>query len=91
MHLSDKDKHWLTVKGMGGGGAVIVQTTSKQAGGVILISDEVDFIPKLVRRDNDGSLHMNTENNPSRQNNNPFFSFFKNSFIHMCWFLIPFS
>jgi hypothetical protein len=54
MYLSDKDKHWLRVKGVVGlcvAGEEIFQANGrlKQAGVVILISNEVDFRPKLEK------------------------------------------
>jgi exonuclease III len=51
-HLTDRNKHCLRVKGW----KKIYQTNSlqKQAEVAILISDKVDFKPKLVRRDKEG-------------------------------------
>jgi hypothetical protein len=48
-HLTDRNKHCLRVKGW----KKIYQANGpqKQAGVAILISDKVDFKPKLVRRD----------------------------------------
>jgi exonuclease III len=51
-HLIDRNKHWLRVKVWN----KIYQANGppKQAGVAILISDKVDFKPKLVRRDKEG-------------------------------------
>jgi hypothetical protein len=49
MHLTDKDKYWLRVKGW----KRIFQANGpqKHTGIAILISDNTDFKPKLCRRD----------------------------------------
>uniref|UniRef100_A0A9L0SZT5 exodeoxyribonuclease III n=1 Tax=Equus caballus TaxID=9796 RepID=A0A9L0SZT5_HORSE len=55
-HLSHKDKHRLRVKGW----KIILQANSKRkkAGVAILISDQVDFKAKQVKRDKEGQLIM---------------------------------
>ena len=51
-HLSDKDSHYLRVKGW----KTIFQANGpkKQAGVAILISDKIDFQPKVVKKDKEG-------------------------------------
>ena len=51
-HLIEKDTHRLKVKGWGK--TYHAHGLSKKAGVSILISDNVDFKPKLVRRDKEG-------------------------------------
>ena len=48
-HLSVKDKHYLRVKGW----KTILQANGlrKQAGVAILISDKIDFQPKVIKKD----------------------------------------
>jgi exonuclease III len=57
-HLTDRNKHCLKVKGW----KKIYQDNGppKQAGVAILISDKVDFKPKLVRRDKEGHFILIT-------------------------------
>jgi exonuclease III len=52
MHLSVKDKHYLRVKGW----KTIFQANGpkKQAGVAILISDRIDFQPKVIKKDKEG-------------------------------------
>jgi exonuclease III len=52
MYLSVKDRHYLRVKGW----KTIFQANSpkKQAGVAILISDKVDFQPKVTKKDKEG-------------------------------------
>jgi hypothetical protein len=52
MHLSDKDRHYLSVKGW----KTIFQAngSKKQAGVVILISNKIDFQPKVIKKDKEG-------------------------------------
>jgi exonuclease III len=52
IHLIDRNKHWLTVKGW----KKIYQANGprKQAGVAILISDKVVFKPTLIKRDKEG-------------------------------------
>ena len=51
-HLSVKDRHYLRVKGW----KTIFQENGphKQAGVAILISDEIDFQPKVIKKDKEG-------------------------------------
>ena len=51
-HLSVKDKHYLRVKGW----KTILQANGlrKQAGVAILISDKIDFQPKVIKRESEG-------------------------------------
>jgi hypothetical protein len=44
-------------------------SAQKQAGIVILIHDNTDFKPKLIKRQKE-SLHTDKESNPSREYNN---------------------
>ena len=48
MHLSDKDRHYLRVKGW----KIIFQANGpkKQAGIAILISNKIDFQPKVMKK-----------------------------------------
>ena len=49
MHLSDKDRHYLRVKGW----KTIFQANGpkKQAGVAILISNKINFQPKVIKKD----------------------------------------
>jgi hypothetical protein len=51
-HLSDKDRHYLRVKGW----KTIFQTNGlkKQAGVAILISNKINFQPKVIKKDKEG-------------------------------------
>jgi hypothetical protein len=51
-HLSDKDRHHLRVKGW----KTIFQANSpkKQAGVAILISNKINFQPKVIKKDKEG-------------------------------------
>jgi exonuclease III len=51
-HLSDKDRHYLRVKGW----KKIFQADGpkKQAGIAILISNKIDFQPKVIKQDGEG-------------------------------------
>ena len=51
-HLSVKDKHYLRVKGW----KTTLQANGlgKRAGVAILISDKIDFQPKVIKRDTEG-------------------------------------
>ena len=51
-HLRVKDKHYLRVKGW----KTILQANGlrKQAGIAILLSDKIDFQPKVIKRDSEG-------------------------------------
>jgi exonuclease III len=53
-HFTEKNKHWLRVKGW----KKVFQANGsyKQSGVAILISDKVDFKLKSIRRDNEGHL-----------------------------------
>jgi hypothetical protein len=56
MHLSDKDRHYLRVKGW----KTIFQVNvpKKQAGVVILISIKIHFQTKVIKKDKEGqTLH----------------------------------
>jgi hypothetical protein len=71
IQLSDKDKHWLRVNEVGGGG--VGDLPSKwmpKAGRTSYTHIWWSGLQTKISRDNDGSLHMNTEKNPSRENNN---------------------
>ena len=52
MHLSVKDKHYLRVKGW----KTVFQANGprKQAGVAILISNKIDFQPKVIKKDTEG-------------------------------------
>ena len=52
IHLSVKDKHYLRVKGWKN----ILQANGprKQAGVAILISNKIDFQPKVIKKDTEG-------------------------------------
>ena len=52
MHLSDKDRHYLRVKGW----KTIFQANGpkKQAGVAILISNKINFQPKVIKKDKEG-------------------------------------
>ena len=52
MHLSDKDRYYLREKGW----ETIFQANGpkKQAGVVILISNKIEFQPKLLKTDKEG-------------------------------------
>ena len=52
IHLRDKDRHYLRVKGW----KIIFQAngTKKQAGVAILITNKVDFQPKVIKEDKEG-------------------------------------
>ena len=52
MHLSDKDRHYLRIKGW----KTIFQAngSKKQAGVAILISNKIDFKPKVNKKDKVG-------------------------------------
>jgi hypothetical protein len=66
-HLTDRNKHWLKLKGW----EKIFQAngTPKQAEGAILISNKVDFKPTNRKRQR-RSLHTNRRDNTSKGNNN---------------------
>ena len=51
-HLRDKDRHYLRVKGW----KTIFQANGpkKQAGVAILISNKIDFQPKVIKKDKEG-------------------------------------
>jgi exonuclease III len=53
MHLSDKDRHYLRVKGW----KTIFQANGpkKQAGVAILISNKINFQPKVIKKDKNTS------------------------------------
>ena len=52
IYFSIKDKHYLRIKGW----KIILQANGlrKQAGVAILISDKIDFQPKVIKRDMEG-------------------------------------
>jgi exonuclease III len=54
IHLSDKDRHYLRVKGW----KTIFQANGqkKQAGVDILLSNKINFIPKVIKKDKEGHL-----------------------------------
>jgi exonuclease III len=51
-HHSDKDRHYLRVKGW----KTIFQAngSKKQAGVAILISNKIDILPKVIKKDKEG-------------------------------------
>jgi exonuclease III len=51
-HLRDKDRHYLRIKGW----KTIYQANGpkKQAGVAILISNKIDFQPKVIKKDKEG-------------------------------------
>ena len=51
-HLREKDRHYLTMKG----GKQFFQANGlkKQAGVAILISNKIDFQPKVIKKDKEG-------------------------------------
>jgi exonuclease III len=53
-HLRDKDRHYLRVKGW----KIIFQANGpkKQAGVAILISNKIDFQPKIIKKDKEGNF-----------------------------------
>ena len=56
MYLSDKERHYLRVKGW----KTILQVNGlkKQAGVAILISNKIEFQPKVIKKDKEGqALH----------------------------------
>ena len=54
-HLRDKDRHYLRVKGC----KTIFQANglNKQGGVAILISNKIDFQPKVIKKRQGGALH----------------------------------
>jgi exonuclease III len=54
MHLSDKDRHYLRVKGWKA--VSRANGPKKQAGVAILISNKMDFQPKVITKDQEGHL-----------------------------------
>ena len=52
MYLSDKDRHYLRVKGW----KAIFQANGpkKETGGAILILNKIDFQPKVIKKDKEG-------------------------------------
>jgi exonuclease III len=55
IHLREKDRHYLRVKGW----KTIFQTNGlkKQAGVVILISNKIDFQPKVIKKDKESTSY----------------------------------
>jgi exonuclease III len=55
-HFTEKNKHWFRIKGW----KKVFQSNGphKQAGVAILLSEEVDFRLKSVRRDNEGHFML---------------------------------
>jgi exonuclease III len=68
-HLTEKHKNWLRVKGW----KKVFQANEphKKAGVAILISDNVDFNLKSIRRVNEGHFHIIERNKSSAGNINP--------------------
>jgi exonuclease III len=56
MHLSEKDRHYLRVKGL----KTIFQANGpkKQAGVAILISNKINFQCKVIKRDKEGHFTL---------------------------------
>jgi exonuclease III len=56
MHLSNKGRHYLRVKGW----KTIFQANGlkKQAGVAIIISNKIDFQPKVIKKDKEGRFIM---------------------------------
>ena len=67
-HLKTRGTYRLKVKGW----KKIFQANrdQKKAGVAILISDEIDFKTKAVKRDKEGHIHNDQRNNPRRRYNN---------------------
>jgi hypothetical protein len=63
-HLSDKDRHYLRVKGW----QTIFQANGpkKQAGVTILISNKIDFQPKVNNKDKEGDTSYSSKKNLPR-------------------------
>ena len=55
-HLREKDRHYLRMKGW----KTIFQSNGmkKQAGVAILISDKIDFQPKVIKKDKEGHFRL---------------------------------
>ena len=64
MHLSNKDRQYLRVKDWN----TIFQANGpiKQAGVAILISNKIDFHPKVIRKDKEGQLLFGQRKNLPR-------------------------
>ena len=62
MHLSDKDRHYLRVKGW----KTIFQAygPKKQAGIAILIANTINFQPKVLKKDKEVHFILTKENLP---------------------------
>jgi exonuclease III len=63
-HLSDKDRHYLRVKGWKTN--FQANGSKKQAGVAILISNEINFQPKVIKNDKErkDTLYWSKENPP---------------------------
>jgi exonuclease III len=63
-HLREKDRHYLRMKGW----KTIFQANGmkKQAGVAILISDNIDFQPKVIKKRQGGALRSHLRQNPPR-------------------------
>ena len=63
-HLSDKDRRYLRVKGW----KTIFQANGpkKQAGVAILMSNRIDFQPKVIKKDKEGHFLLIKVNLPRR-------------------------
>jgi exonuclease III len=64
MHLSDKDRHYLRVKDW----KIIFQAngSKKQAGVAILISNKINFQPKVIKKDKEGHFILVKKKNLPR-------------------------
>jgi hypothetical protein len=60
MHFSVKDRHYLRAKSW----KTIFQANGpmKKAGVTILISNKINFQPKVIKRDKESTSHWSTEN-----------------------------
>jgi hypothetical protein len=70
VHLSDKDRHYLRIKGW----KTISQENGpkKQAGVAILISNKIDFQPKAIKNDKDGHFILVKRKRKSTKMNSQF-------------------
>jgi exonuclease III len=53
-HLRDKERHYLRVKGRKT--IFLANGSKKQAGVAILISNKIDFQPKVIKKDKEGQF-----------------------------------
>jgi hypothetical protein len=66
MHLSGKDRHYLRVKGWK---AIFQENGSKkQAGVAILISNKINFQPKVIKKYKEGHFILVKGKKPTKMN-----------------------